>query len=717
MAQVRTMQSVPPKQTPDADARSTAAALNLAFAVLAAGILLAGHAYYRRYEIQYRTQVERQLSAIADLKVSQLVQWRGERLGDGETMRTNPVFAGLVRRILANPGDASARQALQAWLQPFYSYYAYERLSIRDAQGVERIAVPGPVQPGAADDYERACADAGLGQAVLADLHRDRPDRPPHMAVLVPLRDEASAGRSFATVVMRIDPTKYLYPFVSAWPTPSDTAETLLVRREGDQAVFLNDLRFQKGTALSLRFPLTQTEVPAVRAVLGQQGIVEGRDYRGVPVVGYVRPVPDSPWFIVARMDSAEVYAPLRERLWGVVVLVLALLGGAGASVRLVWRQQQRRYDAELVSAAIELRDSEAKFRSLYATVAEGIALHQVVYDEHGEAVDYRLVDCNPAYQAHTGIVPEQVIGQLASVVYGVTPAPYLVEYARVAETGEPYAFETHFAPLERDFHISVTSPRTGFFATVFEDITDRLKRQRELQETNAQLESFTYTISHDLRSPLVTVQTFLGYLEQDLGTGDAARIATDIGYVRTAAHKMEKLLDELLDMSRLGRVTHTPSQVRFSELVDEALGAVAGAIVERGVEVQVSEDDLVLVGDRRRLVQVWQNLIENSVKYGGDAPAPRIQIGISRAGPDIVFNVCDNGIGVDARYRERVFGLFEKLDSGTPGTGLGLALVRRIVELNGGRIWLDSPGLGQGTCVRFTLPGAVKDTRQGAAL
>jgi light-regulated signal transduction histidine kinase (bacteriophytochrome) len=182
-------------------------------------------------------------------------------------------------------------------------------------------------------------------------------------------------------------------------------------------------------------------------------------------------------------------------------------------------------------------------------------------------------------------------------------------------------------------------------------DTTELRQKERDLQEKNAELQRFTYTISHDLKSPLVTVKTFLGYLEEDMSRSDAGRIEQDIGYMRTAAEKMGQLLDELLEMSRIGRVANPPVRVKFRELVDEALGIVAGRIVERGVEVRVDEAAVTLVGERPRLVEIWQNLVENAVKFMGDQASPRIDIGVEGRGRQAVFFVRDNGMGVDPRY------------------------------------------------------------------
>jgi PAS domain S-box-containing protein len=239
-------------------------------------------------------------------------------------------------------------------------------------------------------------------------------------------------------------------------------------------------------------------------------------------------------------------------------------------------------------------------------------------------------------------------------------------------------------------------------------DITKRKRQERELIDKSTEMERFTYTVSHDLKSPLVTIKTFLGYLEQDMAGLDKELIKQDVGYMCLAADKMGKLLDELLNLARVGRKSNPPARVTFQELAREAVGLVAGRISTSGTEVKVAEVAVVLEGDRPRLVEIWQNLVENACKFMDDQPKPRIEIGVEQRGAEMVFFVRDNGMGIDQRYQAKLFGLFEKLDPKGTGTGMGLALVKRVVELYQGRIWVESSGLGHGSSFLFTLPAAV---------
>jgi PAS domain S-box-containing protein len=226
-----------------------------------------------------------------------------------------------------------------------------------------------------------------------------------------------------------------------------------------------------------------------------------------------------------------------------------------------------------------------------------------------------------------------------------------------------------------------------------------------ELEARNAEMERFTYTVSHDLKSPLITIQGFLGLLEKDALASDSAQVHKDIAYIQAAATTMQRLLNELLELSRIGRVVNPLTEVALHDLAQEAVTLVSGQITARGVQVRIAPDLPVVLGDRPRLLEVLQNLLDNAVKFMGAQPQPCIHIGVRREGQETVCYVRDNGIGIAPRYHEKVFGLFERLDKSSDGTGVGLALVKRIIEVHGGRIWVESAGQGHGSTFCFTLP------------
>jgi len=251
-----------------------------------------------------------------------------------------------------------------------------------------------------------------------------------------------------------------------------------------------------------------------------------------------------------------------------------------------------------------------------------------------------------------------------------------------------------------------------GYQGTI-RDITERKRadeeRERilnELEIKNAEMERFVYTVSHDLRSPLITIQGFTGMIQKDLEQNKVGKAADNLTFIDKAAAKMEKLLGETLELSRIGRVANPPEDVPFGEIVEEALEQTAAQIKSSGVEVTVAEDFPTVHVDRMRIAEVLVNLIENSMNYMGEQLQPRIEIGHRAEGEskETVFFVKDNGIGMDKSQHEKVFELFYQIERNIKGTGAGLAIVKRIIEVHNGRIWIESE-MGKGSTISFTLP------------
>lgn len=264
---------------------------------------------------------------------------------------------------------------------------------------------------------------------------------------------------------------------------------------------------------------------------------------------------------------------------------------------------------------------------------------------------------------------------------------------------------ETYKAPILDDDDTVI-----GTFGYL-RDITERkwaeAEREnliRELEMRNTELEQFAYTVSHDLKAPLITISGFLGFLEMDARTGDLESLNSDIRNIDEAVQKMRLLLDELLELSRIGRLMNPPEMAPFGDIVAEALALVHGRLADKGVKVTVQPQLPAVLGDKARLVEVVQNLVENAVKYMGSQAEPQIWIGVRENGSYPIYTVRDNGMGIEARYHEQIFGLFNKLNEDVEGTGIGLALVKRIVTVHNGRLWVESEGNGKGSTFCFTL-------------
>ncbi len=237
------------------------------------------------------------------------------------------------------------------------------------------------------------------------------------------------------------------------------------------------------------------------------------------------------------------------------------------------------------------------------------------------------------------------------------------------------------------------------------DELERRVKeRTADLEARNAEMERFVYTVSHELRTPLISVSGLLGFVKQDAGRGDLDRMQADLRIANEAITKMDQLLLETLELSRIGRVVNPAEDVPFEEIVEDALRQTSEKIKSKRYKVSVAQNLPAVHVDRMRIAEVLVNLIENSMKYIGLQANPEIEIGQRIDGQDRIFFVRDNGIGIDPSQYDKVFELFYKVDKKSEGTGAGLAIVKRIIEVQGGRIWIESE-LGKGCTICFTLP------------
>jgi len=340
--------------------------LILIFIFLAIGITITGTLYYSNQKDHIKQDKYNELSAIADLKVNQISKWREERLGDAAVIFANPFIVSHMQQWIDKERTAELKVKITTFLSSLINAYDYSSIFLFDPQGNVQLSVGRESAP--LDNHVRKLISEALQtkKVVLSDLYQSDTSRnvkEAHLDLVVPLL--TSRGREASPVgilLLRITPYRFLYPLIQTWPTPSRTGETLLVRRDGNDVLYLNELRHRKNTALSLRLPSNNLQLPAAVALRGQKGVVEGIDYRGVPVLAALRNIPETPWFLIAKVDSAEIYTPIRERAWIVTVIVSLFIAAAGASTIFFWQKQniaERQRSEEALRKAFE----EAKQR------------------------------------------------------------------------------------------------------------------------------------------------------------------------------------------------------------------------------------------------------------------------------------------------------------------------------------------------------------------
>jgi len=272
------------------------------------------------------------------------------------------------------------------------------------------------------------------------------------------------------------------------------------------------------------------------------------------------------------------------------------------------------------------------------------------------------------------------------------------------------------FAHGETDARANIAGrDEIGDLGHTFDRMADNLQssaleaRQliEQLSDKNAELERFAYTVSHDLKTPLVTIKGFLGMVQKDLQEDRHERIERDFEFIASATDTMAQLLEDLLQLSRIGRVVNESEAVELTDVFRQVARIMDIQISNSGASLSVQQDMPQVYGDRQRLAEVAQNLLENALKFSRDAAAPEVSVSARLEGDFVICCVEDNGIGIEPEFQDQVFGLFNRLDQSFEGTGIGLTLVQRIIEVHNGKIWIESSGKDKGARFCFSLPAA----------
>lgn len=732
--------------------RNLTAALLVIFVLLAIGIGLAGSLYRDRQHALVRREKLNELAAIADLKVNQIAYWRQERLADGEVIRADRMIARTVEALWADAGADHLAAEIRGWMTSLQQIYDYPDAILFDAHGQIRLAGDRGNALISAYGQQLVAEALQTHQVILSDFHHTEPVHAIHLDLVAPLL--ASHGGELAAVgaiLLRIDPHAFLYPTVQTWPVESATAETLLLRREEDEVVILNELRHRSAAAMALRLPARAPQLVAL-AAHGPEGPLEGADYRGVRVLGAVRSIPATPWRLVTKVDVAEVEAPLHRLGWLVGLLATALVAIAGAGVIVFGQRQQVLFHrgqrvAELArETALRVERDKAQ---QYLDIAGVIIL---ALDRQGRItlLNRRGLDllgygqsellgqdwfdaCLPArLRKPVRAVFEQLIGgQVEGVEYYENPV--------LTKRGEERIIAWHNTMLRDDAGQVVGILSSG------EDITERrraeealhalnLDLERRVRERTAQLEAanrqlkeldrlksqFVSNVSHELRTPLANLKVYLHLLDEGKPEKRPQYMAT----LHREADTLHCLIEDLLLLSRMdqGRAQPAFAAVDVNRVATTLVSDRAALFTDRGLALRadLGEGLPAVQADVKMLTQVLTNLMTNAMNYTPAGGAVTVTSGLRLADDSlqttedagrlqwVTLAVSDTGCGISAEEQAHLFERFYRGEAarqmGAPGAGLGLSICHEIVERHGGRITLTSQ-VGKGSTFTVWLP------------
>ncbi len=358
------------------------------------------------------------------------------------------------------------------------------------------------------------------------------------------------------------------------------------------------------------------------------------------------------------------------------------------------------------------LKESEEKLNALFNSLTEMVVMNELVQNAAGEAIDYRIIDCNKVFTELTGISKEDAIGKLASKVYQTDPPPYMEEFAKVALGGDPYEFTDFFPPLDKHLLISVVSPQAGKFATITTDISDMMQIQEIIMAKNKEMENYLYVTSHDLRTPLVNIQGFSQQLKKQadsiknlfadktlepeilhqLGNITDEDIPKTLSFVHSNIEKMDSLINGLLQLSRTGRVEINIQKIDMNALFANIIQRFDFQIKEAQCEIHINPLP-GCYGDAALLDQLFANIISNALKYSDSERALEITVNAKNTYNRVVYTIRDTGKGIAQKHLDKIWDVFYRIDprSVKTGEGIGLSLVKRIAEKHKGKVWTES--------------------------
>jgi PAS domain S-box-containing protein len=631
-------------------------------------VLAGGGAVYLRERLaDARSAAQRQLTTIADLKLHQIINWREERLADARFFSRARFVADDVEQFLAQPSREASRTAVRHWLDLLKGGDRYYAAVIFNDRLERCFALPETA------DESPTMLELSLNQAlekhdvVLADIHQDQPEGSIHLDVVFPIFKgaEVNSGAPMAVVLLKLDPGQFLFPLVQSWPIPSQTAETLLVRREGEDILYLNNLRHHSESALRLRLPMSSGDLPASRVLAGETEPVEGRDYRGVQVVAVGRRIPGTSWAIVAKVDQQELYAPLRRQMLAETLVLGGVVLTAALAVGLVWRQRSTHF----LHRELALQKERAALAERVAHLMRNANDIILMMDPAG-----RVLEANECAQQNYGYSLEEMQQKSVRDLRAPEALPALEsDFLRLKAEGAVFFETMHRRKDGSTFPVEVSSRKVSvggetFLLSIVRDITERKRSDAQIQASLREKEILLKEIHHRVKNNMQVISSLVSMQAEEV---EDQKLLALLEEVRNRVQSMALVHERLYQSENLAQVDFA---VYAQELLDYLLRSYRS---NAQVTLRLESDPIWLDVDTAVACGLIMNeLATNALKHAfnnREEGEIAIELRAGRKPGSARFRLADNGTGLPTTLN------WEKSRS------LGLRLVRMLTQqLNG---------------------------------
>ena len=699
---------------PLSHSRNSSIALMVIFIVLTLSLLMVGYMLFVHQKTNMTFEKRNELAAINKLKIEQITNWRNNLLSSAKTIYYNQPVITHLHELNLGINLESNHQIVSDWTKSLLREFEYTKVLLVNPTG-KVIMNTYPGEPLTEPEKQIIAQSVQKKDIVMSDLSLYN-GKTICIYMAVPLYLEVEKHKKFSGVaLLNIDPWKYLYPIFLNWPTSRLTGETQIYRREGDSVIFLNDPSHHKNGALHFRISLKDTLLPAVRAVMGYRGTIEGVDYKGVAVFADVDTVANTHWIIVSKVDKDEVLQPIHKEAFYVFSITFLLIFVCALILYQIWKRQSAKSEQER-KAFLKHFDYVVKYANDIIILCDFngniCQVNDKTISEYGYSRDEILkMNMKQLRPSESKYAVDKLLG-LLDKNEGI-----LYETVHIRKNGEIFPIESSSRRMEID--------GKKYYQFINRDITERKKieetliRAKENAEESDRLKTaFLNNMSHEIRTPMNGILGFTELLDDETLSQEERKQYINI--INSNSLQLLSIINDIIDISKIHSKQLILNAVSFNlfDLLDELLITFEQEKILKDktgirlvLEQAFDENSSMILSDDVRIRQILNNLLSNAMKF---TKTGFIKFGYKALEGKLLFFVQDTGKGVAKEKQSLIFERFrQEEDTYTRefgGTGLGLSISKGLVELLGGDMWLVSDE-GIGTTFFFTIP---YNTEQG---
>jgi PAS domain S-box-containing protein len=699
------------------------------YAIAAIVMGISGYLYYRETKkIKIEETISR-LETLNSLKQSEILHWFMERDKDVAFYQNNEIFVAEVFKYLTSQDQNKA--ALIKWLKQTQLSHGYDIFILDNDTTLHFISGLDSTKlyP---FEIDKCMLSINTGKKVFIDIYR-RESTNKLFYSNIALLNNARTGKNEACLIFRTNIREYFVNELISNRNYGQNVSYSLVKNEGDSLFFINSQKYSDISELSQNEE-NLTDSPFAKAIQGIEGSYSGVGFKNTEILASVRKIPNSEWVLVVHVDKAEIEKPLAARRWIIASYILLML-----FLFIMWYERYvQRSQNKGLKEQLRLSNELINSREILQTIIQSSPLPIIVFSKENSILIWNNAATDIFGWTYVEILKSE------NPIFGKSKMNEFLSIRKRLEDSDRFTFDKELVRKDgRSIYLrcwvsKVLDPITqnDNLLFIFDDITERRRiadelrilnesleqrvqertievaelnrslteRASQLEILNSELESFTYSVSHDLKAPLRSIQGFTDIVIQEHSTELSEEVIRLLNIVKKNARRMDLLIRDLLDLSKVTRSSMKLKPLDMEEIINNVINSDYSHIRENTSitinPLEKAEGDPVLIH------QIWDNLISNAVKYSRKVESAAIEIGGYKEDDKLIYYVKDNGAGFNPEYSNKLFNTFQRLHSSDQfeGTGVGLAIVKRIVTRHGGEVWAEGEE-GNGATFYFSLP------------